>query len=92
MHNPDSLMAKILKAKYFKHTGFMEAKLGPNPSFVWRSILWGRQLLHEGLRWRVGNGNQISVFSKNWMKKGELLNSTSISMLSNDVVVADFIN
>ncbi|KAH9663932.1 reverse transcriptase domain-containing protein [Citrus sinensis] len=44
LQHPDSLMAKILKAKYFKHSGFMDAKLGSHPSFVWRSILWGRQL------------------------------------------------
>ena len=92
MHNPESLMAKILKAKYFKHTDFMDAKLGSNPSFVWRSILWGRQLVHEGLRWRVGNGRKISVFGRNWMKKGELYNPTSIAMLSNDAVVANFID
>ncbi|KAH9681066.1 hypothetical protein KPL71_026800 [Citrus sinensis] len=88
----NSLMAKILKAKYFKHADFMEAKLGSNPSSVWRSILWGRQLLHEGLRWRVGNGHKISVFSKNWMKQGEFHNPTSIARLYNDAVVADFID
>lgn len=30
LHNPDSFMAKVLKAKYSKHTDFMEAKLGSN--------------------------------------------------------------
>ncbi|KAL9432936.1 hypothetical protein AB3S75_027866 [Citrus x aurantiifolia] len=92
LHNPDSLMATILKANYFKHSDFMEVKLGSNPYFVWRSILWGRQLLHEGLRWSVGNGHKISVFSRNWMKKGEFHNPTSIARLSNDAVVADFID
>lgn len=62
-----------------------KAKLGLNPSFVWRSILWGRQLLHEGLKWRVGNGNQISIFSSNWMKKVELLTSIPLSNLSTRV-------
>ena len=41
LHNPDSFMTKVLKAKYSKHTDFMEAKLGSNPPFVWRRILWG---------------------------------------------------
>lgn len=31
---PDSLMAKVLQAQYFKQTGFRNAKLGYNPSFI----------------------------------------------------------
>ena len=29
-------MARVLKAKYFKNSSFMDANLGANPSFVWR--------------------------------------------------------
>lgn len=36
---PDSLVAKVLKARYYRQTDFMEAKVGSNPSFIWRSIL-----------------------------------------------------
>lgn len=36
---PDSLEAKVLKARYYRQTDFMEAKVGSNPSFIWRSIL-----------------------------------------------------
>lgn len=46
---PDSLVAKVLKARYFKHTDIMDATLGSNPSYIWRSIMWSRQTMDEGL-------------------------------------------
>lgn len=59
--NPISLAARIVKEKYFKRGSFLEAKLGANPSQIWRSI-WGAQgLFKEGLRWRVGNGHKINI-------------------------------
>lgn len=42
---PDSLVAKVLKARYFRQTDFLEAKTGSNPSFFCGSILWGRFVL-----------------------------------------------
>lgn len=50
---PDSLMATVLQTQYFKKSDFLNAKLGYKPSFIWRSILWVRQVLHNGLRWRM---------------------------------------
>ncbi|KAK5840387.1 hypothetical protein PVK06_009286 [Gossypium arboreum] len=34
MENPSSLIARVLRAKYFNGFNFMEASLGPNPSLV----------------------------------------------------------
>lgn len=45
IHNPDSFVAKVLKAKYYKQTDFLNARIGSNPSYIWRSIVWGRQVL-----------------------------------------------
>lgn len=36
---PDSLVARVLKTRYFQNKDFLNAKLGSNPSFIWRSIL-----------------------------------------------------
>lgn len=33
IHFPESLMARVLQARYFKHSNFLQAKLGYNPSF-----------------------------------------------------------
>ncbi|XP_024043083.1 uncharacterized protein LOC112099827 [Citrus clementina] len=37
---PNSLMARVMKARYYKNSTFWNAKVGSNPSFIWRSILW----------------------------------------------------
>ncbi|XP_050217658.1 uncharacterized protein LOC126668509 [Mercurialis annua] len=53
----NNLMAKLFKAKYFPKTSFLEAKLGNNPSFLWRSIFEAQ----TGARIRVGNGKATKV-------------------------------
>lgn len=56
-------MAQILKGRYFKDLDVMEAGLGLKPSFVWRSILWSRDIIRSGLCWQVGDGKSISIIS-----------------------------
>lgn len=58
-HN--SLVYRVLKAKYFPRSDFVNALLGNNPSFTWRSVMAAQHLVRKGLRWRVGNGERIRV-------------------------------
>ena len=62
-----SLFYRVYKARYFPRCSFMEAELGHNPSFVWRSLLAARDLIREGSIWRIGNGQSIAVSDKNWL-------------------------
>ncbi|WCJ29809.1 Retrovirus-related Pol polyprotein from type-1 retrotransposable element R2 [Euphorbia peplus] len=64
---PDSLCARILKAKYYPNSTFLRASIGINPSYTWRSILKGRPILEKGLCWRVGNGQSINIWEDNWI-------------------------
>ncbi|KAK3199433.1 hypothetical protein Dsin_022848 [Dipteronia sinensis] len=68
-HNQDSLVARILKSKYFKTDDFLQADLKIGRSHTWRSIVWGKKLLLQGLRWRVGNGYDIKVFIDSWLPR-----------------------
>jgi ribonuclease HI len=67
LKSPDSLIARIMKAKYFPNCSILEATQGRNPSFAWRSIQKSCSLLKEGLVWRVGNGATAKIWQDRWM-------------------------
>jgi hypothetical protein len=67
MLNPDSLVAQVLKSKYFSKESFIMSRLGSNPSYVWRSIWGAKHLVQAGMRWRVGNGNSIKIWGDKWI-------------------------
>ncbi|GAU34127.1 hypothetical protein TSUD_66060 [Trifolium subterraneum] len=68
VQNPDSLVAKLIKTRYFPHSSLFEAPLGYNPSFVWRSMWHARQILSLGCRWRIGSGVNIRVMHDPWLR------------------------
>ena len=61
------MVYRVLKAKYFPRCEFVEASLGNNPSYSWRSIMAAQNLVREGIRWRVGNGNNIRIWGDKWL-------------------------
>ncbi|XP_041026997.1 uncharacterized protein LOC121267211 [Juglans microcarpa x Juglans regia] len=65
--NPESITTKVLHDKYFKSSGVLDAKLGRNPSLIWRSLWGALDLLKEGLVWRVGNGKSINIWGDRWI-------------------------
>jgi hypothetical protein len=67
LKSPDSLTAKIIRAKYYPRGTLMEAKLGSKPSFAWRSIYGARELIEAGLFWRIGNGQQVTIWGEIWV-------------------------
>ena len=64
---PDSLMAKVLKSRYFPRNSVFQASLGHNLSFVWRSILAAKDVVVQGCRMQVGSGHNISIGHDPWL-------------------------
>ncbi|OMO90013.1 reverse transcriptase [Corchorus capsularis] len=56
-------------ARYFRNSSFMQAQLGSNPSFVWRSLMAGREVIRVGSQWRIGNGLDVDVWRDRWIGK-----------------------
>ena len=88
---PDSLMAKVVKSRYFPRNSVLQASLGHNPSFVWRSILAAKDVVVQGCMMQVGSGHNISIGNDPWLpnitdgfvstKLNEELATTTVSCL-----------
>lgn len=71
LYYENSLLAQVLKGKYFENEIVLQAKLGSKPSYAWRSLLYGRDLLLRGLKHSLGNGRSIKVWAEAWLEDAE---------------------
>jgi hypothetical protein len=69
LHNPESLCARVLRAKYFHGRSCLEATPRHGMSYTWRSILKGFDLLKQGLIRRVGDGEGLNIWSDPWVPR-----------------------
>ncbi|KAL8456615.1 hypothetical protein ACS0TY_034735 [Phlomoides rotata] len=60
----DSWVSRILKAKYF-----LDSILGVNPSFTWRSIHEANNLICQGTRWKIRDGEQVRIWGDPWINR-----------------------
>lgn len=78
--NPSSLVYRVLRGKYFVGGNVLNGSLGSSPSFVWRSLLRGMELIDKGLIWRIGDGVSVNVRKKNWIPRPSSLKRLSFPM------------
>ncbi|XP_058741168.1 uncharacterized protein LOC131613523 [Vicia villosa] len=67
LSDPVSLVSRFFKARYFPNSSFLNANLGSNPSFMWRSLWKARDVLCLGCRWSIGTGSNIKVLHDSWL-------------------------
>lgn len=67
LHHPNSLLSRVLKGRYYRHSSPMEVKSSNSPSYGWRSILAAQDLLREGLRKTIGTGRNTCVWLDSWI-------------------------
>ena len=64
---PDSLITKLFKAKYFLNSDYFTARVGHNPSYVWKSLWSVKDVVRNGFKWSIGTGTRISVWDPSWI-------------------------
>lgn len=92
MDNPNSLVARVLKARYFKHSDILEASLSSNPSYIWRSLMWSRDIIRNGTIWKVGNDASINARRDVWIPSLASGKITSNISYDSNVPVKELIN
>ena len=72
--SPDSLCARVFKAKYYPNGNLVDTAFPTVSSSVWKGIQHGLDLLKQGTIWRVGNGHNIKIWRHKWVPHGEHIN------------------
>ncbi|CAA7027943.1 unnamed protein product [Microthlaspi erraticum] len=67
LHFPSSLLARVLKGRYYRNSSPLEVEKSNMPSYGWRSILAAKDLLKSGLRRTIGSGENTNVWSDAWI-------------------------
>ena len=65
--NVDSLAHRVIKAKYFPKSNFLEAQLAKN-HHTYGGVWWLQEgVLNCGLRWNIGNGRRARIWADRWI-------------------------
>lgn len=67
MQYPYSLVARVLRGRYYRVSSPLQTISISNPSYVWTSISAARQLLLLGIRHKVHSGYEIKVWADPWI-------------------------
>lgn len=64
-----TLVGKVFKGMYYPRSSNAKSYVGFNPSYVWRIILSVRDFIQQCARWRIGNGDKVTVCKDNWIPR-----------------------
>ncbi|KAL5554075.1 hypothetical protein UlMin_041476 [Ulmus minor] len=88
---PTSLAARVLQGFYFHNSSFLQIKVNSSSSFIWRSILWGRELYKQGLRCKIGSGQNIYIYHDCWLPRDGVFKISSPRVLGEFAKVSSLI-
>ena len=69
LDSPDSLCARLLRAKYYPNGNLLDTVFPSSSSAVWNGSMHGLDLLKKGLIWRVGDGSLIKTWRDPWIPR-----------------------
>ena len=84
LQNPQSLFYRVFKARYFPNCSIMEATLGNNLSFLWQSILSGREVILKDLSWQNSDNGRTPLLIWSRTKTGSFAVQSAYVLLESE--------
>lgn len=61
INKPETLVSRVLKAKYYPNGHLLQATRTGGASYTWSGIWEAKEKLKKGLRWVIGDGRSICI-------------------------------
>lgn len=62
LQHPECLMAHVIKARYFPEGAILTEVQRKKAPYAWKSLLYGIDLLKQGMRFVIGQGNTVNMW------------------------------
>lgn len=69
INDPQSLVARLYKARYYPNCGLLQAEMQTGASFIWSGLMTAKDSLYGGFRWVLGDGMAINAVKNPWLRK-----------------------
>ena len=90
---PDSLVARVLRRRYYRLSSPLRVNSTSSPSYVWTSISAARKLLLLGIRQKIHSGYEVKVWEDPWIPTTPARPAIPIApVMHPNVRVSDLIN
>jgi hypothetical protein len=73
IQEPDSLCARLLRAKYYPNGNLLDTAFVQNTSQSWQGVMHGLELLKTGAIRRIGSGSQVHIWRDSWVPRSDSL-------------------
>ncbi|KAM0855094.1 hypothetical protein ACQ4PT_050030 [Festuca glaucescens] len=78
IQKPNSLCARVLKARYYPHGNILDTVFALDPSPAWKGVEHGLELLKKGIISRIGDGRNTQIMRDQWIPREAGLKITAL--------------
>jgi ribonuclease HI len=78
IQRPNSLCARVLKARYYPHGNILDTVFASDPSPAWKGVEHGLELLKKGIISRIGDGRNTQILRDQWIPRDAGLKITAL--------------